>query len=369
MSRNFAQPITSRIPLLMPAARICLRLLAWLGSTAGISFCSGALAALFSVVFCHQMFARFGSGLITSAATAAALSIGLLVGAVGSRVGRSRAASAIVALIPAIWVLLSGWFADRMGSVYGSFELSALASPEAQFAAALGTALLLVAVPAACGARLALGNRTLDGAWGCFGAGVGCVITAYGLGPWFGLQWTGGLAAVVTVAWVVRAAFRRSSIRDVLVDERLTVATAKTSGGANNRFWFGCRRSDRRLAGATGPTTDAGNRGDRMDGLCRLPARGRGQLAIRSRRTDRMASAANGAGCFSGGTDRRSAGGSLPVFDGSVPRRHGESFERCSSVLCPWTGCRRCPLRRRCSLGSVCRWGDRERAGGRRERK
>ena len=152
----------------MPAARICLRLLAWLGSTAGISFCSGALAAPFSVVFCHQMFARFGSGLITSAATAAALSIGLLVGAVGSRVGRSRAASAIVALIPAIWVLLSGWFADRMGSVYGSFELSALASPEAQFAAALGTALLLVAVPAACGARLALGNRTLDGAWGCF---------------------------------------------------------------------------------------------------------------------------------------------------------------------------------------------------------
>lgn len=93
MSRNFAQPITSRIPLLMPAARICLRLLAWLGSTAGISFCSGALAALFSVVFCHQMFARFGSGLMTSAATAAALSIGLLVGAVGTRIGRSRGVS------------------------------------------------------------------------------------------------------------------------------------------------------------------------------------------------------------------------------------------------------------------------------------
>ncbi len=230
MSRNFAQPITSRIPLLMPAARTSLRLLAWLGSTAGTSFCCGALASLYSVVFCHQMFARLGSGLMTSAATAAALAIGLLIGAVGSRLGRSRAASAIVALVPAIWILLSGWFADRMGSVYGSFELSALAAPKAQFAAALGTALLLVGVPAACGARLALGNRTLDGAWGCFGAGVGCLITAYGLGPWFGLQWTGGLAAVVTVAWVAQAAFRRSSIRDLLADERLTVATAKTPG-------------------------------------------------------------------------------------------------------------------------------------------
>ncbi len=306
MSRNFAQPITSRIPLLMPAARTSLRLLAWVRSTAGTSFCGGALAALYSVVFCHQMFARLGSGLMTSAATAAAMSIGLLMGAVGSRLGRSRAASAIVALVPAIWILLSSWFADRMGSVYGSFELSALASPEAQFAAALGTALLLVAVPAACGARLALGNRTFDGAWGCFGAGVGCLITAYGLGPWIGLQWTGGFAAVVTAAWVARAAVHRPSNHDLMTDERVAVATVEDAGSADvcgDCFRFGCRRSDCRLAGATGPTTDAGNRSDRVDGLRRLLARSRGQLAIRLRRTQRMAAAANGAGCRGLGAD------------------------------------------------------------------
>ena len=62
--------------------------------------------ALYSVVFCHQMFARFGSGLMTSAATAAALSIGLLVRRGCARLADPGAASAIVALVPAIWILV-----------------------------------------------------------------------------------------------------------------------------------------------------------------------------------------------------------------------------------------------------------------------
>src|SRR5579885_2892717 len=118
MSRYSAQPITSRIPLLMPAVRTSLRLIAWLQSTAGTSFCAAMLAAVYGVVICHQMFARFGGGLITSAATVVALSIGLLAGAVGARFGRSRVATASAVVIPALWMCASGWLADWLGSVY-----------------------------------------------------------------------------------------------------------------------------------------------------------------------------------------------------------------------------------------------------------
>ena len=50
------------------------------------------------------------------------------------------------------------------------------------------------------------------------------------MGPWIGLQWTGGLAAVVTVAWVARMAIRGSSNRDLMVDERVRVATVNMPG-------------------------------------------------------------------------------------------------------------------------------------------
>ena len=50
------------------AARIASRLVEWVCSATGSSFCGGTLAALFAVVFCHQMFARLGGGLMTSSA-------------------------------------------------------------------------------------------------------------------------------------------------------------------------------------------------------------------------------------------------------------------------------------------------------------
>jgi hypothetical protein len=208
MLRHSAQPITSRIPGIRFAGRAARGLVHWLRSVAGRSFCGGALAALFGVFFCHQMFARFGGGLMTSSGAAAAVAVGLLASAVGSRGRQSRIVLVVAALVPAVWVLAVGWLADCVQQACGTFAFDTLASPWGQFAAAFAAGLLLLGVPIACAARLALGNRGLDGFWSCFGASLGCLIAAYVLAPTMGLEWMGRLAIAVTVAWVAVSVIR-----------------------------------------------------------------------------------------------------------------------------------------------------------------
>jgi len=186
------------------------RLATWVRSVPGTSFCGGGIAALLAVAFCHQMFARFGGGLMTSGGTAAAVAIGLLAGALASRLGgQSRGASVVAALIPAVWFLAIGWLANGLDLAYRSFDLDGLASPWGQFAAAFGAALLLLGIPTACAARLVLRNAAADGFWMIAGAGVGCLLAAYNLGPWFGMQWTGLIAAGLTAAWAIQVTVSR----------------------------------------------------------------------------------------------------------------------------------------------------------------
>ena len=182
------------------------RLVEWVRSATGSSFSGGMLAALFAVVFCHQMFARLGGGLMTSGGAAAAVAIGLLAGALVSRLGgQSRGPSVVAALIPAVWFLAIGWLANGLDLAYRSFDLDGIASPWGQFAAAFGAALLLLGIPTACAARLVLRNAAADGFWMIAGAGVGCLVAAYNFGPWFGMQWTGLIAAGLTAAWTIQA--------------------------------------------------------------------------------------------------------------------------------------------------------------------
>jgi hypothetical protein len=210
MPKRVSHPIISRVPGGQRAARVASRLVEWVRSATGSSFCGGMLAALFAVVFCHQMFARLGGGLMTSSAAAVAVAVGLVAAAIAARAaGASRRSSLLAALIPAAWVFAIGWLAGRLELVYRSFDLDLLASPAGQFEASYGAALLLLGVPTACAGWLVLRSARSDGFWVTAGAAVGCLIAAYGLGPWFGVQWAGLIAAGLTVAWGVRVAVVR----------------------------------------------------------------------------------------------------------------------------------------------------------------
>jgi hypothetical protein len=223
-------PITSRIPGFMLTGRVALRLANWLRSAAGTSFCGGLLAGLFGVAFSHQMFARFGGGLMTSSGTAAAIAIGLLVAAIGARRGgQLRGSSLVAAFVPAVWALSINWLAEGVDWACHSFDLDFLASPWGQFGAAFGAALLLLGIPAACGARVALRNTALNGFWVIAGAAIGCLTAAYGFGPWFGVQWAGLIAAGGTVAWVIRVAvtrWRAATARGEIIEAPTPVLSA-----------------------------------------------------------------------------------------------------------------------------------------------
>jgi hypothetical protein len=205
MPRLSRQPITSRIPGARLAAWMGAGIASWVRSTAGSSFGGGLLAAFFAVAFCHQLFARFGGGLVMSSGAATAVGVGLLAAAIEVRiVSRSRRLSFITVLTLAVWACALGWLADAAGLALRSFDLESLASSAAQFEAAYGIALLLLAVPAFCAARLALRSFTLDGFWVCAGGAAGCLTAAYGFAPWFGAQGTGLITAGATIAWAVR---------------------------------------------------------------------------------------------------------------------------------------------------------------------
>ena len=358
MPKRSAPPITSRIPGLRLAGRIAIRLADWLRSEAGTSFCGGMLAGLFGVAISHQMFARFGGGLMTSGGAAAAVAIGLLAATIGARRGGElRRPSLVAALIPAVWVLSINWLAQGVEWACHSFDLDALASPWGQFGAAFGAALLLLGIPAACAARVALQNAALDGFWVIAGAAVGCLTAAYGFGPWFGVQWAGLIAAGLTVAWAIRVAVVRwsaATVQDEIVEE----PTSGLSAAEIARIGISSVAAGLTAAslGAAGPTTDAGNRSSRMDRLRRLPAGGGGHLAKRSPRVQR-ATLAESCGRGLGRCDRMCvARCSVPVLDGPVPRRHGDVLERFASAAGPWTRCVVVLVRRRCSVGRGCRW-------------
>ena len=210
MPRIFAQSMTRRARWMAGATRIASRVAAWVSTAAGSSFCGGALVGLFAVAFCHQVFARLGGGLVTSGGVAAAVAVGLLAAAIEVRVvGPSRRPSLVAAIIPSVWAFAISRLADGFGIAYRLFDLEVLGSPAGQFVASYATALVLLAVPVACAARLAFQGIALDGFWACAGAGVGCLLAAYGIGPWFGVHWAGLIAAAVTLGWAARVAFDR----------------------------------------------------------------------------------------------------------------------------------------------------------------
>jgi hypothetical protein len=204
MRRLAREAMIWRVPGVGLTTRIARRAVEWLGTAAGASFWSGALGGLYAVAFCHQFFARFGGGLMASCGAAVALALGLLVAAIATRVSRSQTTSIGAALIPAAWAVAIGWLADSVETVLHSYDLDSLASPAGQFAACSGAAVLLLGVPIACAGRLAFGARNLVGSWACAGAATGCLVAAFGIGPWFGLHWAGLFAAAVTVAWSAR---------------------------------------------------------------------------------------------------------------------------------------------------------------------
>ena len=230
MPKRSTKPITSRIPGLRFAGRVVLRLADWLRSAAGTSFGGGWLAGLFGVAFCHQLFAPFGGGLMTSGGSAAAVAIALLAATIGARRGRQLAGPSLVAaLIPAVWALSINWLAGGVESACHSLDLELLASPWGQFGAAFGAALLLLGIPAACAARVALQNVALDGFWVISGAAIGCLTAAYGFGPLFGVQWAGLIAAGLTVAWAIRIAairWRAARVTDAIVEGPSSVSSA-----------------------------------------------------------------------------------------------------------------------------------------------
>jgi hypothetical protein len=230
MPKRSARPITSRIPGLRFAGRLALRLAGWLRSAAGTSFGGGLLAGLFGVAFSHQLFARFGGGLMTSGGSAAAVAIGLLAATIGARRGRQLASPSLVAaLIPAVWALSINWLAGGVELACRSLDLDLLASPWGQFEAAFGAALLLLGIPAACAARVALQDAALDGFWVIAGAAIGCLTAAYGFGPWFGVQWAGLIAAGLTVAWAIGIAvirWRAARVTDAIVEAPSSASSA-----------------------------------------------------------------------------------------------------------------------------------------------
>jgi hypothetical protein len=230
MSKRSPQPLISRIPGGRLALRMASSLVAWMRSDPGTSFCGGALAGLLAVTFCHQMFARFGGGLMTSGGAATAVAVALLTAAIAVRAaGRARRPSFVGALIPAVWVFAIGWLADRLDLVYRSFDLESLASPAGQFEASYGAALLLLGVPTACAGWFVLRSAKSDGFWAAGGAAAGCLIAAYGLGPWFGVQWAGLIAAGLTIAWALRVAVSRWTtgplVESAVQSERTIAAT------------------------------------------------------------------------------------------------------------------------------------------------
>jgi spermine/spermidine synthase len=154
------------------------------------------VAGLYLVVFCHSLTARFGSGLMFTAGALTAVTLGLLVGTIGSR-GRptgSKSRTIVACLMLAVWAVAFGFLANWTQIAVRSISLEALASPLVQYAVALGVSLLLLGIPAACAARLGFSSPSVRIGWLWSGAATGLVVTAQIVGPWLGLDWAAWIA-------------------------------------------------------------------------------------------------------------------------------------------------------------------------------
>ncbi len=193
---------TRRAAILRAGRRLASAAIEWGRSTAGGSFGSGVVAGLYLVAFCHPLTARFGTGLTFVAGAFAAATVGTLVGAIGlrGRTAGSRWRSIVPCSVLAVWAMVFGWLADLTSLCCRSIALDAFASPLVQYTVAFGASLVLVGVPAACAARLSLGNSSIRVGWLLSGAAAGLVVAVHIVGPWFGMQWAAWIAAAGSLA-------------------------------------------------------------------------------------------------------------------------------------------------------------------------
>jgi hypothetical protein len=179
--------------------------LKWSRSTAGGSFGSGIAAGLYLVAFCYPLTARFGTGLTVVAGAFAAATVGMLVGAIGSqrRAAASRWRSIVPCSLIAVWAMVFGSLAELTGHCCRLIALDAFASPLVQYAVAFSVSLVLIGMPAACAARLSLGNSSIRVGLLLSGVAAGLVVAAHIVGPWLGIEWAAWIAAAGSLAIIV----------------------------------------------------------------------------------------------------------------------------------------------------------------------
>jgi hypothetical protein len=138
----------------------------------------------------------FEAGALTAA------TLGLIVGAIGSRNRQAglRSRSIIACLLLAVWALAFGSLANVAGLCCKSIDLNTLASPLSQYAVACCVSLLLIGVPAACAAQLGLGKSHIRVGWLLIGGTVGLLAAVDAVGPWFGIQWAAPIAVACCLA-------------------------------------------------------------------------------------------------------------------------------------------------------------------------
>jgi hypothetical protein len=203
----------------------------WGRSTAGGSFGSGMIAGLYLVVFGHSFSARFGSGLTVTAGALSAVTVGLLVGAIGSRgrPTRSKSRTIVACLVLAVWAVAFGLLSNWTQIAVRSISLEALASPLVHYAVALGVSLVLLGIPAAGAARLGFSSPSVRIGWLLTGGATGLLVTAQVVAPGLGVEWA---------AWIAVAGSA------ILIATRPRQPIAQTPAA---------RRVSSRLAGVAGP--------------------------------------------------------------------------------------------------------------------
>src|ERR1700685_3604809 len=218
----------SIIPDAMRAAR---RMAEWIRSAAGRSFVGGLAAGAYAVLFWHSFAARFGGAPTIQAGAFAAITVGLVGGAIGARKLNpgGRAQSIVAGLLVAAWAAAFGPLCDAAAVCFQFVDLDVLASPFAQCAAGFGGALVLFAVPTAFAARFGFANPALRSGWLLVGIATGLLATVHVIGPWLALQWAAGLGAVCLLT-VIANSFRRTigSAQPALPDPLPITGAAKS---------------------------------------------------------------------------------------------------------------------------------------------
>ena len=164
--------------------RVCRTFAAWAAnwgrSTAGGSFGSGIVAGLYLVVFGHSLTARFGSGLTFTAGALTAVTVGLVVGAIGSRSAPDTIEKPNDRRLPdlAVWAMAFGCLGNWTQIAFRSISLEPSRRPSCNTAVAFGVSLVLLGMPAACAARLGFSSPRVRIGWLLSGAATGLLVTA-----------------------------------------------------------------------------------------------------------------------------------------------------------------------------------------------